>query len=725
MLGTKQPIPLYDKNSREEEAELSLKHTQLTPGVAWMLVLAFLCTIVSEAVFQQTTEMRQNLAVRQTEITESGHATHPVLPDAYRVVDLLPSLKRADQRGYAQAGFWRYWHSLATVADIQAYENDLEETSQIGQWLLPRTQFVLTGHLGAGNEQAYIGRDGWLFYRPEVDYVANRGFLDPLSLRQRARSGDASTTPVQPDPVKAIVQFKQQLAKQGIELIVMPAPVKPVIEPEMLSARYAGYNRPVQNPSYALFVATLQKNGVHVVDVSQQLLARKQRTGMHQYLATDTHWNPEGMDLAASILAQDIRATGNLPAVSPTGYTRDPRTVSNLGDIADMLKLPSTQRFFKRQQVTIQQVHQPDGQLWRPDRDADVLLLGDSFCNIYSLGGMRWGEGAGFVEQLSYYLQRPLDKIVINAGGSFASRQELVNKLRDFAQGKRRSHNPLAHKRIVIYEFAMRDLLVGDWKLLDLPDTTHAKSSAPVRAVPQAQQLSFTVTQVTPTAIDPTKQERVTISFTVPTTTTYRVVVRDSAQTVIATLQDAMTKSAGSYTVTWDGKNRQQAMAPAGTYTVAIEGTDGKILPGQGTVTVATGAQTPVAPPANGKNVPAQTPAPPANPQETGTTVQGNIAAISMPPKPGSVAYKDCVIAIHLTEVKAVHGAMEAKELLIFTWGMRDNKWTRAAELKPGQTMTCKLTPWDEVEDQYGGYNRMELDGDDLDALDLYWGDIK
>jgi alginate O-acetyltransferase complex protein AlgJ len=76
---------------------------------------------------------------------------------------------------------------------------------------------------------------------------------------------------------------------------------------------------------------------------------------------------------------------------------------------------------------------------------------------------MGWGEGAGFAEQLSYHLRRPLDRIVINAGGSHTTRQQLR---RELARGKDR----LAGKRLVIWQFAMRDLMEGDWKLLPLPE---------------------------------------------------------------------------------------------------------------------------------------------------------------------------------------------------------------------------------------------------------------
>ena len=104
--------------------------------------------------------------------------------------------------------------------------------------------------------------------------------------------------------------------------------------------------------------------------------------------------------------------------------------------------------------MTIRRVLEPDGTPWRPARDADVLVMGDSFSNIYSLASMGWGDAAGFVEQLSYLLQRPVDRIVQNDKGAYATREML----------RRAGDERLAGKRIVIYQFAARELMFGDWK---------------------------------------------------------------------------------------------------------------------------------------------------------------------------------------------------------------------------------------------------------------------
>ena len=101
----------------------------------------------------------------------------------------------------------------------------------------------------------------------------------------------------------------------------------------------------------------------------------------------------------------------------------------------------------------------------------------------------------------------------------------------------------------------------------------------------------------------------------------------------------------------------------------------------------------------------------------------GKVKAATKPPRPGSVPYKDAVIAVHLTGARAVRGKLPGKDLLVFVWGMRDNKLLPAAFFKPGQAVTLSLQPWEKVEDKYGGYNRREFEDDDILALPTFWGE--
>lgn len=105
--------------------------------------------------------------------------------------------------------------------------------------------------------------------------------------------------------------------------------------------------------------------------------------------------------------------------------------------------------------------------------------------------------------------------------------------------------------------------------------------------------------------------------------------------------------------------------------------------------------------------------------------VQGKVVSLTRAPRPGSVPYKDAVIAVHLEGLRAVQGRFSRSQIVVYTWGLRNAKLAPAATGRPGQTMRFQLTPWDKAENKYGGYNRIEFQDDGVMTLATYWGDTK
>lgn len=409
--------------SREELALLELGRTTIARPVALALVLAFLATIVAVPLVQHAHEFA------------AGEAPHA----------------------------WRIFATAPSERAFHEYEQQLADESVVGEWLLPRVQAALVA-AGAGNEQAYLGPDGWLFYRPGFDYVTGRAFLDPQVQRARRLGGNGWEAPPEPDPVPAIVDFRDQLRARGVELVLLPTSVKPMFDPTGTVDRAA---LPLQNPSYPAFRSALAAQGVRVFDPATAL-----SSAPAPFLKTDTHWSPTGMQTVAAALAAELAA--ELPPVASPGYRAVSTPIENLGDIAVMLRLAADQTAFPRETVDVPQVVDAAGAPWQPNEGADVLVLGDSFSNIYSLQSMGWGTAAGFVEQLSLRLQRPLDRIAINDGGAVRTRRALRDELL-------RGRDRLAGKRLLIWQFAIRELAVGDWQRVELPAVERpAAARAPV-----------------------------------------------------------------------------------------------------------------------------------------------------------------------------------------------------------------------------------------------------
>ena len=431
-----EPTPeTHRKVTREEEAELALKNTTFTPGSQALLILLFLLIILSVPVIQLAVELR-------APGTEGRLGTFNIYK-AYPAWEKIRAVRNPQD----------LWRLLPRAAELKAVEEQLETESVVSEWLLPRMQSVLAEKFGVGNEQVYLGKNGWLFYRPDVDYVTGPPFLDPATIRRRALAAA-----VQPDPLKAIVAFRDQLAARGIELIVVPVPMKPGVEADKLSLR-AKPNLVLENSSFSEFKARMQKAGIRLFDPATVLAERKAvAANAALFLQTDTHWRPETMEFIAKKLAAFIQSTN---VTSPASFQVAAKEVSGVGDIARMLKLPESQSVYRPETVTIHEITAGNAP-WRPSKTADTLLLGDSFANIFSLGALGWGESAGFAEHLSRALGgRPLDAILRNSDAAFATREILS---RELARGRDR----LAGKKLVVWQFAARELSLGDWKMLEM-----------------------------------------------------------------------------------------------------------------------------------------------------------------------------------------------------------------------------------------------------------------
>ncbi|MFY9824084.1 MAG: hypothetical protein WAM82_22085 [Thermoanaerobaculia bacterium] len=414
---------------RERIAKIEIGHTDVSPVLAWVLVAVFLAAIATVPLVDVLTGRASSTGVTPGSLAAVG----PVVR----------------QEGWI-AG------SYALLRQMHQLEDGLERKSWLGAALLPRTQRVLTA-LGVGNEKVYLGRDRWLYYTPDVQYVIGFPFLDRNVLKRRRLGGPAWENGPQPDPIPALVDFQRQLARRGIALLVMPTPLKPMIEPEGLASRAVA--PPLENASWPDFVRRLNTAGLQVFDPSPLLAQEKTASGQPQYLRTDTHWTPGAMDLVARHLAERIQALAPLGPPAGAGYFRQPQNVANTGDLAVLLTLPATHPLKEPEKATIQRVETAEGSPWKADPQSAVLLLGDSFTNIYSQSDLGWGTGAGLAEQLSYHLGRPVDRLALNSGGALNTRQRLAQ---DLASGNDR----LAGKKIVVYQFAMRELAIGDWRLI-------------------------------------------------------------------------------------------------------------------------------------------------------------------------------------------------------------------------------------------------------------------
>ncbi len=346
--------------------------------------------------------------------------------------------------------------------NMDTFERSLEDSSLLTATTLPPVQWLLAGWGGAGNENVYVGRRGWLFYRPGFDYLTGPPFLEASVLERRRRSGPSWSEPPEGDPRPALVDFHRQLVERGIRLLVMPVPTKPMVQPDHFAPSYAGRPDdapPLHNASFGELRADLEAAGVLVYDPAGTL-RRVRRDGLDAYLHTDSHWSPAGVDAVARELASRIRLLELGPLGPPVAWRREVREHLGRGDLARTLRLPAWgEHYFPPETVRLDVVMDPRGRFFQADERAAVLVLGDSFTNVFSDAGLGWGRSAGLVEQLAYHLGHGVDRIAVNNAGATLVRRRLA------AEAPR-----LDGKKIVVYEVAVRELSAGDWQEVALPD---------------------------------------------------------------------------------------------------------------------------------------------------------------------------------------------------------------------------------------------------------------
>jgi alginate O-acetyltransferase complex protein AlgJ len=357
--------------------------------------------------------------------------------------------------------------------NLRQFEKELEQASLAKDFVQPRVQLLLSRLGGVGNKRAVIGRAGFLFYTPGLQHLAGPSFLDGDFQRRRRLEAEADdSTEVHADPRPAILAFHAMLSRRGIKLVLFPVPDKTMLQPMQLHGRRAaGGSLPVaQNVGWHVLAAELRAHGVLVFDPTPRSLALADEP---HFLAQDTHWTPRFMERVAHELAGFVTTTSSLPRPAmPPALHAVAQHAERVGDLVDMLKLTDDQALFRPQAVTIHQIQDASGEPWQPDEASDVLLLGDSFTNVFSMDTMGWGESAGLAPQLAFALGRGVDVIAQNDSGAFATRVALS---RELSAGEDR----LAGKRVVIWEFASRELSVGDWKPVDWTLPPPATGAAP------------------------------------------------------------------------------------------------------------------------------------------------------------------------------------------------------------------------------------------------------
>jgi len=325
-----------------------------------------------------------------------------------------------------------------TRTNLRAYEKELEDGSIFATTVRPWLQYAQFILFRDAGDKVLLGREGWLFYKPDVSYLVE----PPVPVVAK-----------NPDAYHTIVDFRDQLRARGIRLMVIPAPGKPSLYGHMLTSRLRAGE--VVSPTREL-ITRLRSAGVEAADLFE-LFENAQQPNKAYYLARDTHWSADAAQLAAETVAARLKHL-QWAGVGETQYAVRRVHVSRRSDIAHMIREPRIEQWFPNEEVACDQVFDVlTGTPYRDDAASPVLVMGDSFLRIYQTDEP---GSAGFIAHLARVLRQPVAALVNDGGASTLVRQELV-----------RRPQLLRGKKLVIWEFVERDIRFGTegWQIVALP----------------------------------------------------------------------------------------------------------------------------------------------------------------------------------------------------------------------------------------------------------------
>lgn len=294
----------------------------------------------------------------------------------------------------------------------------------------------------SSGQNVVAGKDGWLYFVPELRSVASGRFWGSAAAKV-----NKTADPEYADPLPAILDFKKQLDKAKISLIMVPVPAKCVIYPEYITGVSAGSSR--LDPYHQEFYQLLKKQGIKVIDLTPVFMKNRSGKLGPLYCKQDTHWSGQACALTAGLIAAEINKQAWTKSVAKKKYVKANKKVTVKGDLLEALGNSS----IKPESLTLTTVKQGAAAVadWR---QSPVLLLGDSHNLIFHSGEDMQAHGAGLADHLAASLGFPVDLVAVRGSGATPSRMNLMRR-RDNMKGK----------KVVVWCFSVREFTEGQgWR---------------------------------------------------------------------------------------------------------------------------------------------------------------------------------------------------------------------------------------------------------------------
>lgn len=269
---------------------------------------------------------------------------------------------------------------------------------------------------------------GFLWFRRNANYL----LADKISKQDSLHN-----------PLPRMVELKNYLDSLGIQLLVVPVPVKEEIYGEKLVPGTA--SDLCVNPEGRAFTQELLEAGIDVLDIYPALMAAKagDEPPHYSFQRYDTHWALPGELAAMELLASRVTQyswyaeSGAQPGtlnLQETQTLREGDLVAHLPD-AEKSKYPADN-------LNVMKVYRGT-ETYKGGKNSPILLMGDSFTGVFESVDQKSG-GPGSL--LAY--ATGLDVQVLTSwGGGPGVRSRMMKMKKD-----------MQSKRLVIYMMTARDL---------------------------------------------------------------------------------------------------------------------------------------------------------------------------------------------------------------------------------------------------------------------------
>jgi len=277
--------------------------------------------------------------------------------------------------------------------------------------------------IGDTGSRVRPGCNGWLF------------IADELKIHPQADANSAAKA-------QKVIELRQQLAAQGIELLVAVVPDKSRIVADQRCgiARSSRLDERAQQ-----WLTVVQAAGVASLDLAPQL----QPLGDAAFLRTDTHWSEKGADIAAQAIAARV-ATLGIEAVPATQFSATlGEPARRPGDLVRLAGLDWLPLALQPQPETVsvtqfQEVVDETGDALLSEDD----LFGDSELPNIAVIGTSFSRNSNFIAFLERALNARVGNFALD-GGEFSGAAKAYFKSSAFKQ---------TPPRLIVWEIPERDL---------------------------------------------------------------------------------------------------------------------------------------------------------------------------------------------------------------------------------------------------------------------------